>query len=233
MIPAIDLLGGRAAFMVGGKPGTEQIVSEQPVSLALEWERRGAKRLHVVDLDAAMGIGDNRDLLQSILMAVKVSVQVGGGLRDQESLEYILSHGASWAIIGTRAILDPEWLRSITLLFPGKLILALDQDGSGLLVKGWREAASVEPTRMIELANMLPLGGVLFTNVAAEGRLGGVGEIHQEILCQCVHERIAAGGVSTVEDLRTLRRAGFAHVIVGKAFNAGGLDFHQAEEAMA
>jgi len=218
--------------MVGGQPGTEKIVSEEPVSQALEWERRGAKRLHVVDLNAAMGTGDNRSLLESILAAVKIPVQAGGGFRDRDNLDHIISKGASRVIVGTRAVLDPEWLRSMTLLFPKRLILALDQNESGLLVQGWKEAAPIRPEEMINIANRLPLDSVLFTNVAVEGRLGGIGEVRQSLLHQCLHEKIAAGGVSTVEDLVALRRAGFDHAIVGKALSENRMDFNMAEKAM-
>ncbi len=218
--------------MVGGQPGTENTASEKPVSLALEWERRGAKRLHVVDLDAAMGRGENRSLLESILARVKIPVQAGGGFRDRASLEYIISKGVSRVVVGTRAVLDPEWLRSMTLLFPRRLILALDQNESGLLVQGWKEAAQVTPEKMINLANELPLDSVLFTNVAVEGRLGGIGDVRQGLLRQCLHEKIAAGGVSTVEDIVALRGMGFDHVIVGKALSENRMDFNMAEKAM-
>jgi phosphoribosylformimino-5-aminoimidazole carboxamide ribotide isomerase len=218
--------------MVGGKLGTERIVSDDPVKLAVEWEQRGAKRLHLVDLDAVMGTGSNRDLLGSILASVKIPIQVGGGLRTRESLENLFSRGASRVVVGTRAIKDPDWLRSMALLFPEKIVLALDYKSSELLVEGWREKSNVKPETMIALANKLPLGSVLFTDVEVEGRLGGIGNIPQVLLRLCRHEKIASGGVSGLEDLQALRRAGFDHAIVGKALYAG-LDFDEAEGAMA
>lgn len=175
MIPAIDLLGGRAAFLVGGRRETAEVVSGDPVALALEWQRRGAKRLHVVDLDAALGSGENRDVVKAILRAVTIPVQVGGGLRSEDDLRDVLSSGASKAIVGTRAIRDPDWLRSMAVGFPSRLILALDRDARGLLLNGWQRSTATDIRQLIDFANALPLDGVLFTNVAVEGRLNGVG----------------------------------------------------------
>ncbi|MFA5896783.1 MAG: 1-(5-phosphoribosyl)-5-[(5-phosphoribosylamino)methylideneamino] imidazole-4-carboxamide isomerase [Thermoplasmata archaeon] len=232
MIPAIDLLGSRAVFLVGGRRETAEVVSGDPVALALEWQRRGAKRLHVVDLDAALGSGENRDVVKAILRAVTIPVQVGGGLRDEDGLRDVLSSGASKAIVGTRAIRDPDWLRSMAVRFPSRLILALDRDARGLLLEGWQRSAAADPLQLIDLANALPLDGVLFTNVAVEGRLQGVGPATDDLVLRCSRPRIAAGGVTDRRDVEALRRAGYDHVVVGKALYAGTLDLEETQEAI-
>jgi len=232
VIPAIDLMGGQAVFLVGGRRGTAEVVSPDPVRLAETWQRRGADRLHVVDLDAAMGTGENRDLLVRLLRRVTIQVQVGGGLRDEESLHDVLSSGAARAIVATRAIRDFEWLRAMAVRFPSRLILALDRDRRGVLVEGWRTAAEADPEALIDETNRLPLEGVLFTDVTREGRLQGVGRT-DDLVRRCTGVRIAAGGATTLDDLRRLRSAGFDHVVVGRAFRPGGLDFDEAREAMA
>lgn len=232
MIPAIDLLGGRAVFLEGGRRETAQVVSEDPLGLARAWQACGARRLHLVDLDAAMGSGENRDLVRGIVRSVAIPVQVGGGLRDEDAVRDILGSGAAKAMVGTRAIQDPEWLRGIAVRFPSRIILALDRDARGVLVEGWRRAASRDPVPLLEIVNGLPLGGVLFTNVAVEGRLRGVGRAEDPLVRRCRHPKIAAGGATTIEDLRALKRAGFDHVVVGKAFAEGTMDFAEASEAM-
>lgn len=233
MIPAIDLMEGLAVFLTAGRPETMEIVSEDPVGLAKSWQARGAKRLHLVDLDAALGLGENRDLVRAVLRGVTIPVQVGGGLRDEDRLREILSSGAARAVVGTRAVESPEWLREMAARFPSRLILAVDRDPRGVLVEGWTKTASKDAGAIVRLANRLPLDGVLFTNVGIEGRLEGVGDPTDHVVARCTKPRIAAGGVTSVEDLRRLRRAGYDHAVVGKALYSGTLDLRAAEEAMA
>ena len=233
MIPAIDLLKGEAVVLVGGRPETAEPVSDDPVALARSWQRRGARRLHLVDLDAALGSGENRDLVRQVLRGVTVPVQVGGGLRDEDALREALATGAANAIVGTRAVRDPSWLEAMAVRFPSRLILALDRDERGVLVEGWKHGTSADPAGLVELANRVPLAGVLFTNVAVEGRLGGVGDVRDNLVERCSRTRIAAGGATTLADLQSLRAAGFDHVVVGKALLAGSIPFERAQEAMA
>jgi len=232
VIPSIDLLDGRAVVLVRGRRGTEEVVSDRPVDLALSWQRRGARRLHVVDLEAAWGEGDNREVVRSILRAVAIPVQTGGGLRDEDALREAFAWGASRVLVGTRAVQEPDWLRAMAVRFPGRLILAVDRDERGVVIDGWRRVAAVDPRRLIDVANRLPLAGVLFTDVASEGRLRGMRDIPRGLVRRCLHERIAAGGAAAVRDLRKLRDAGFDHAIVGKALYTGALDFAQAQEVM-
>jgi phosphoribosylformimino-5-aminoimidazole carboxamide ribotide isomerase len=230
VIPAVDILGGRCVFLTGGRPDTATPVSDDPVALAREWQERGANRLHAVDLDAALGQGDNRNVLRSLLREVTIPVQVGGGLRDESSLREVLAFGAAKAIVGTRAIRDRSWLADMAVRFPSRLVLALDRDARGVLVDGWTRADRVDPRELIDAANRLPLDGVLFTDVAREGRLQGVGKPDVMLVRRCARSRIASGGVSSLEDLRTLRRAGYDHVVVGKALYTGDLEFREAQE---
>lgn len=232
MIPAIDLLGGRPVFLRGGEPDTATIVSADPVSLARSWQDAGARRLHLVDLDAAFGRGDNGRLVRTILRSVAIPVQVGGGLRDEGAIRDLLGNGAAAVVVGTRALEEPDWLRTVAVRFPSRILLALDRDPRGALVDGWRRVSRRAPGESLGIANGVPLAGVLFTNVSAEGRLRGVGDPRDALVRRCRHPRIAAGGVTTLRDVVALRRAGYDHVIVGKAFHAGTLDFARAEEAM-
>jgi len=228
VIPAIDLLKGEAVVLVGGRPETAEPVSDDPVALARSWQRRGARRLHLVDLDAALGSGENRDLVRQVLRGVTVPVQVGGGLRDEDALREALATGAANAIVGTRAVRDPSWLEAMAVRFPSRLILALDRDSRGVLVDGWQRAAAADPARILEDANRLPLGGVLFTDVSVEGRLQGVQKTRDALVRRCARPRIAAGGGRGLDDLAALRRAGYDHVVVGRALYAGSLDLREA-----
>lgn len=223
---------GQAVFLAGGRRDTIEVVSKDPPGLAKAWQDRGATRLHVIDLDAAMGEGENRATVRSILRSARIPIQVGGGLRDEESLHDILGYKTASALIGTRAVQDRSWLKEMAAQFPSRLILALDRDERGVLVDGWRRAVTTNPRDLIDLTNRLPIGGVLFTNVAVEGQLRGVGDPKDNLVGRCVHETIAAGGVTTTKDIQLLQLVGYDSVVVGRALYGGTLDFRQAEEAM-
>ncbi|MCE9581737.1 MAG: 1-(5-phosphoribosyl)-5-((5-phosphoribosylamino)methylideneamino)imidazole-4-carboxamide isomerase, partial [Planctomycetes bacterium] len=143
VIPAVDIRGGKAVRMVGGEASTEKIVGEDPVALAKEWEKRGAKMIHVVDLDAAFGTGTNREVVKKIAKAVTVPVQVGGGIRTDEAIWEAIRLGAARVVCGTRAVSDPEWLAAAAMRRPGRLVLAADARGLDLVVKGWTAPAGI------------------------------------------------------------------------------------------
>ncbi len=225
ILPAIDLLNGKVVQLVGGKPGTEKIVLPNPEEVAWSWQRQGAPGIHVVDLDAALGKGNNLPAIQSILDMVDVPVQVGGGIRDSGAVDTFLRLGASRVIVGTRAITDPMWLREISLNCPGKIILALDIRGGKIQLKGWQESSAIAVKEMLEAIADLPLAGILHTNVDVEGRAAGIDSQEMEtFLRMSPHPVIASGGITTMEDIRTLQRMGVQTAVVGLALYTKMID---------
>ena len=218
VLPAIDILNGRVVQLVGGKPGTEKVSLPNPGEVAWRWQREGAPALHVIDLDAALGRGNNIDRIGGILKKVNVPVQVGGGIRDTDTAEMLLKLGATKVIVGTRAISDPQWLRQLSERNPGSIILALDVRGGHIVLKGWQEASSISVDSILEAIADLPLAAILHTNVDVEGRASGINRQEMEsFLKKSPHPVIASGGITTLEDVKTLQRMGVQWAIVGLA----------------
>ncbi len=218
ILPAVDILDGKVVQLVGGKPGTEKVTLPNPDEVAWKWQREGAPALHVVDLDAALGRGNNLDKIEEILQKIDIPVQVGGGIRDTEAAETLLQLGASKVVVGTRAITDPHWLRQLSERNPGKIILALDVRQGQVLLKGWQESSPISVDSILGAVANLPLAAILHTNVDVEGRAAGIdGKEMERFLKKCPHPVIASGGITTMEDVRTLQRMGVQWAVIGLA----------------
>ncbi len=222
VIPAVDILDGKVVTLVGGKPGTEKVSLHNPHEVALEWESKGARMIHVVDLNAAMGRGDNFEAIKSIISRVDIPIQIGGGIRTIEAAELLLNLGASRVVVGTRAVTDPEWLEELSLSNHNKIVLALDLRDGKIQVHGWRESSERGVNDILERTADLPLAGVLHTNINVEGKAAGIDltEIKQ-FKEMCPHPVIASGGITTLEDLTQLKALGIDSAIVGLALYAG------------
>jgi len=152
-------------------------------------------------------------------------VQVGGGIRDSSAVESILDMGASKVIVGTRGITDPRWLREVSLSNPQKIILAMDVRGGKIQLKGWQESSRTSTQEVLQAIADLPLAGVLHTNVDVEGRAAGIdGQEMEPFLRMCPHPVIASGGITTMEDIRTLQRMGVQIAVVGLALYTNKID---------
>ncbi|MBI3272126.1 MAG: 1-(5-phosphoribosyl)-5-[(5-phosphoribosylamino)methylideneamino]imidazole-4-carboxamide isomerase [Planctomycetes bacterium] len=234
IFPAIDILQGRCVRMVGGVVGTERLISNDPVAVARDWEVRGAQGLHVVDLDAAFERGDNRGIVKEILQHAKIPVQVGGGIRTAEQIRELLLLGASRVIVGTKGVLDQEWLRLRCKDFPERLILALDARGEDVVVRGWRQRAKHGLQELARQVDDMGLSGILYTNVSVEGKAQGISwEPVERLVRATTLPVIYSGGVIAVEEVRRLREIGVTGVVLGTALYFGGIDFEDALAAAA
>lgn len=224
-IPAVDILGGRAVQLVGGRPGTERVSLPDPVSVARRWERLGAPALHVVDLDAAMGTGTNGTVVDEIIKGASVPVQVGGGVRSDERMRQLFDSGAARVIVGTKGLTDPIWLRRATSEHPGAVILAVDVRGGKVQLKGWQESSPLGIDELLERIRGLPLASVLHTNVDVEGRGAGIDpdEI-RDFIVRCPRPVIASGGIKNIDDIILLAQLGAQAAIVGMALYKGEID---------
>lgn len=226
--PAIDLRGGRCVQLRGGVPEDERVSLPDPLAVARRWWDAGFSHLHVVDLDAALGSGENRALVTELVGATSATTQVGGGLRTTEAVRATLGSGADRAIVGTRAIEDPEWLTLLAKGFPGRILLAADVRDGRVLRRGWTEAASVSAVELVRRAGELPLAGVLCTDVAREGRLQGIDpDWAQQIIEASPHPVWISGGITTLDDLVVLHEAGAAGAVLGMSLYTGAIDAEQ------
>ncbi|MEO5588824.1 MAG: HisA/HisF-related TIM barrel protein, partial [Gemmatimonadaceae bacterium] len=165
VVPAVDLRGGRCVQLVGGSYDQQAIERDDPAAVAVQWESDGFACLHVVDLDAATGRGSNGDIVGQILDSVGMKVQVGGGIRSTDSVQYMLNRGAAKVVVGTRAIEDHDWAASISRQFPGAIVVAADVRGRTVVTRGWDGSGDRGIEEELAYFNTLPLGGLLVTAV--------------------------------------------------------------------
>lgn len=229
IIPSIDLKDGKCVKLVRGKPGSGRIITDNPVEAALEWERRGAETLHVVDLDAALGRGSNRQVILEILGRIRIPVQVGGGIRSFEEASDLLDAGARWVIFGTAAYERPEEvLRTVEAYGRGRVMVALDSFKGRILVRGWTGEASTTLSEALKFYEK-HIYAFLYTDVEVEGTLAGVRlEKVRRVVGASARPIIYAGGVSSLEDLKGLQSVGVYGVVVGKALYDGKFSFEEA-----
>ena len=224
-IPAVDLRDGACVQLVGGSFAQEKVRLENPVEVARSWEHYGFHRLHVVDLDAAMGHGSNIAVVRSLLFDSSVPVQVGGGVRSDELVDELLEAGASRVIVGTRALEEPEWLAELAARHPGEIIVACDVRERRVTTRGWAHTLPLDILDVVEELNPLPLGGLLVTAVHREGLLQGTDLPLMEDVAESSNFPVyASGGVTTMQDLRALEHRGLAGVVIGMALYTGALD---------
>jgi phosphoribosylformimino-5-aminoimidazole carboxamide ribotide isomerase len=216
--PAVDLKGGRCVQLVGGRPDDERVSLPDPVAVAKRWYETGFATLHVVDLDAALGSGDNLDLVLEIVAATEATTQVGGGIRDDERAERLLEGGADRIVVGTRALDDPAWLAALAGAYPDRVMVALDTREGRILRKGWTEASPLELATYLPRLADLALAGILSTDVGREGRLAGIDRAGaRAVIAASPHPVWASGGVTETDELEYLDGAGAAGAVLGMA----------------
>ncbi|MEO7082704.1 MAG: 1-(5-phosphoribosyl)-5-[(5-phosphoribosylamino)methylideneamino] imidazole-4-carboxamide isomerase [Gemmatimonadaceae bacterium] len=224
-IPAIDLRGGACVQLVGGSFADEKVRIADPLTALAQWEEAGFRRLHVVDLDAATDRGDNRTAIDALLGDATSVLQIGGGVRTTEHLDDLLSRGAQYVVVGTRAIEDVDWLRDVTSRYPGRVIVAADVRERRVSVRGWKKTLDLNILDAIDTLNDFDIAGVLVTAVHVEGQMKGpdlglIGDVVERAECHV----IASGGISNADDLRALQSLGVHGAVIGMALYTGALD---------
>ena len=223
--PAIDLRRGRCVQLVGGRPEDERIALPDPVAEAVAWHRLGFESLHIVDLDAAMGDGDNSPLIETILHTSPAEKQVGGGIRDDGRAGSLLRAGADRIVVGTRALDDPAWLEDLAEDHPNRVVVAVDTRDGRVLRKGWAEETALDVSALFERLADSPLAGILSTDVGREGRLEGIDRPWcARVVRESPHPVWISGGVTTVEELEFLEDVGARGVVLGMAIYTNTLN---------
>jgi phosphoribosylformimino-5-aminoimidazole carboxamide ribotide isomerase len=231
VIPAIDLKGGRCVRLVQGKASAETVFSDDPVAVAERWESEGARRLHVVDLDGAFGGGPAQmALIHKIARAVSIPLEVGGGLRTMEHVEAVLETGVRWAIVGTRAALDPGFLGDVCRRFGDRIIVGLDASDGRVAVDGWTRVLELEAVTLARDAAAAGACTIIYTDIARDGTQTGPNVRSTEALARAAKiPVIASGGVGSLEDIRQLSAIpGIDGVIVGRALYTGAVSLRAA-----
>jgi phosphoribosylformimino-5-aminoimidazole carboxamide ribotide isomerase len=224
--PAIDLRDGRCVRLRQGDYSRETVFSDDPVAVARRWVGLGADRLHLVDLDGAKaGRPVNRDVVRRVVESAGVPVQLGGGIRTDADLAAVFDWGVRWAVLGTRALQDPDWVRSAARRHPGRVVLGVDAKDGFVATEGW---LAVSKTRAVDLAREVcdaPLAAVVYTDIAKDGMMAGpnfeqLAEMRKAVPVPVV----ASGGVCSLEHVRQLLDAGTPGCIIGRALYEGTLE---------
>jgi 1-(5-phosphoribosyl)-5-[(5-phosphoribosylamino)methylideneamino] imidazole-4-carboxamide isomerase/N-(5'phosphoribosyl)anthranilate isomerase len=231
LLPAVDVAGGRAVRLVQGQAGSETGYGD-PVEAALDWARQGASWIHLVDLDAAFGRGENTAVIQAVIDRVpEVRIELSGGIRDEAGLERALGTGADRVNIGTAALEDPDWTAEAIAIHGELIAVGLDVRGTTLAARGWTS----EGGDLWEVLDRLERAGCaryVVTDVHRDGTLGGPNlELLRGVLRATGKPVVASGGVSTLDDLRVLRSLtdeGLEGAIIGKALYAGRFSLVEA-----
>lgn len=227
IIPAVDLKNGKCVQLVQGEPGTEQVIIDNPDEVAMQWVQKGAKRLHIVDLDGALGSGENLNIVKKIIEKSKVPIQMGGGIRTLEDAKALLDAGVSTVIIGTMAIKNPEYIEQLSQEYGSERIcVSLDSKENRVVTHGWTEFTDKSPVEYAKLFEQKGAGSILFTNVDVEGLLNGVDlKPVRELLNNLSIPIIYSGGITSLDDLKVLSELGTDFVVIGSALYKGLINF--------
>lgn len=226
VIPAVDVQSGRAVRLFEGDPRQETVYYQNPVEAALHWQAMGARMLHLVDLDAATGRGENRAVLRAVAEAVAVPFEVGGGIRSLEAAQAVLALGASRVVVGTVAVKAPEVLRQMLWeLGPERVVVSLDARGLEVVVSGWAEATPLWVPQLCPNLWAMGVRTLIYTDVRRDGTLAGLDlEVVRAVRRAWPGFLIAGGGIAADADLEGLQTLGVEGAITGKAIYEGRID---------
>ena len=236
LIPAIDLKDGKCVRLRQGRMADETIFSENPVEVASRWVNEGAKRLHIVDLDGAFaGKPINAQVIHDIAEAhPDLIIQVGGGIRDEDTIQAYLNAGVQYVIIGTKAVNAPHFVRDVCIEFPGHIIVGLDAKNGKVAIDGWSKLSKHD---IIDLAQHFEDDGVdsiIYTDIGRDGMMSGVNVEETAKLASAIRiPVIASGGITSLDDIRALGAVadeGIMGAITGRAIYEGTLDFAEGEK---
>ncbi len=236
LIPAIDLKEGKCVRLRQGRMEDDTVFSDDPVAVAAKWVEQGARRIHLVDLDGAFaGKPRNAGVIHAIASAFPdVPVQIGGGIRDEDTIQGYLNAGVKYVIIGTKAVTEPHFVSDIAVEFPGHIIIGLDAKEGKVAIDGWSKLSKHD---VIDLAQKYESDGVeaiIYTDIARDGMMQGVNVDATAQLARAINiPVIASGGITNMDDIHALGNVsgdGIMGAITGRAIYEGTLDFAQAEK---
>lgn len=233
VIPAIDIRGGRCVRLYQGDYAQETVFDEDPVRVAVRWAEQGASRIHVVDLDGARaGHPVNAELVRTIAETVDCAVQTGGGIRDIQALRTCLYAGVNRVVLGTAAVRDEAMLREAVAVAGDRLIVSVDALDGKVRTAGWTEASDLNALPFIEQLGAMGVQRIVYTEISRDGAGSGPDlAAYRRLTAETSMEVIAAGGVSSVDDVRALAACGVAGAIVGRALYTGAVLLPEAMQA--
>jgi len=233
IFPAIDIRGGKCVRLTKGDFSQETVFSDRPQEMAKKWAEQGAKYLHVVDLDGALaGKPVNLEAIKEIIAAVSIPIELGGGIRTMETVEMLLDLGVERVILGSVAVKDPDLVKAACAKFGERIVVGIDAKDGIVAVEGWGVSGDVKAENLARQMADVGVKHIIYTDISRDGTLSGVNvEATASLAKESGVKIIASGGVSSIEDIRKVKKAeafGVEGVIVGKAIYTGSLDLKQA-----
>ena len=238
LIPAIDLKNGQCVRLRQGKMDDVTVFSPDPVAVARRWADEGAQRLHVVDLDGAVkGQPINLKVVEKIVGAVKVPVQIGGGIRDEDTVQRLLNAGAQYVIVGTKAVTAPHFLHDLCIEYPRHIIVSIDAKDGRVALNGWVKVTGHDAIETAQHCERDGAEAIVYTDIAKDGMMNGFNVEATRNLAKSVKTPVyASGGISSAKDLAALKEIegdGVAGAIIGRALYEGTLTVKDALKALA
>ena len=228
--PAIDLRGGLCVRLQQGDYARETVFSDDPVAVAQDFQRRGAEHLHLVDLDGAReGRPVNADTVRRVVESVDMQCELGGGVRDTETVQELLGLGLSRLVVGTAALKNREWFTDLCRAMPGRIVLGLDARDGRVATDGWEQDSGEDVLEVAREMATLPIAAIIYTDIATDGMLTGpnvpaMARMQAEVGVPVV----ASGGVAVAEDVARLAEAGMAGAIIGRALYESRITIEEA-----
>lgn len=233
VIPALDLKDKKCVRLIQGDPKRKTVELENPLEIAKNWESLGAPRLHVVDLDGAIGgVRKNEQIVRKIVKELTIPVQFGGGIRSLEDARIFLDAGAAKVILGTTAIQESKMVEKLAEKYGReRIIIALDSKNDMVVIKGWTEDTRIKAAQAVKNFEK-NAGEVLFTNVDVEGMMMGIDErVIKEMIDATSLGVLVSGGVASLDDIKKIKKLGAEGVVIGSALYKGKIDFREALKA--
>ncbi|KAF0154875.1 MAG: phosphoribosylformimino-5-aminoimidazole carboxamide ribotide isomerase [Syntrophaceae bacterium] len=233
IIPAVDIKNGQCVRLAQGDFDRVTVYAENPADMARLWAQKGARRIHIVDLDGSVaGMPRNAPIILDIAKSVSVPIEVGGGIRNMETINYYLENGVSSVILGTAAIQDEEFVKSAAEIYPGKIILGIDALSGQVAVRGWTQKTSQNAVELARRYEDCGIQAIIYTDIQRDGMETGVNVEATRALAKAVSiPVIASGGVATLADIDALlsvKDCLFYGVIVGRALYTGSMALEDA-----
>ena len=231
--PAIDIRGGRCVRLTEGRFDAETVFADDPAEMALKWAGMGAEFLHLVDLDGALaGEGKNVPVIERILQSVNIPVQLGGGIRNLETIEKLLALGVTRLILGSAAVNNPQLVEEACKKYPGHIAVGIDAKNGEVAIEGWGKGSGVVATELAKQMAAYGVETIIYTDISRDGMLSGVNvEATAALARVCGVPIIASGGVASLEDIRRVKAVesdGVQGCIIGKAIYTGAVDLKAA-----
>ena len=232
LYPAIDMVGGKAVRLFKGDYAQMTVYSDDPVSVAKDFQSAGARHIHLVDLEGAKsGVPENLTTIQKIIAETDLFVEVGGGIRNMATVDTYLNAGVDRVILGTAAVTDPDFLKKALARYGEKIAVGVDLKDGFVAIKGWTETSDLTADRFFSRMEELGVKTIICTDISRDGAMKGTNrQLYQELSQKYAIDLIASGGVSSLEDVAALAAMGLHGAIIGKAYYIGAIDLKTAIE---